>query len=194
MPAHDWEIEGAVEEGVELMLMSAPTRFIGKDGKLIAVECISMELGAPDESGRRRPVPIKGSEKVVPVDMAILAIGLLPSTATFPADMKNSKGLLIADPQTRQTADPDVFACGDCVTAPTMIINAIAQGRRAAFYMDRRLKGESLDVPFDGVLDKTDKNVVLEEAKALRRAAAGSATGAALAKRAARPSNATSRS
>ncbi len=165
MPAHDWEIEGAVEEGVELMLMSAPTRFIGKDGKLVAVECISMELGAPDESGRRRPVPIKGSEKVIPVDMAILAIGLLPSTAHFPAAMKNGKGLLSADPQTRQTADPDVFACGDCVTAPTMIINAIAQGRRAAFYMDRHLKNESLNVPFDGVLEKTDKNVVLEEAE-----------------------------
>ncbi len=165
MPAHDWEIEGAVEEGVELMLMSAPTRFVGKDGKLVAVECISMELGEPDESGRRRPVPIQGSEKVIPVDMAILAIGLLPSTANFPADMKNGKALLIADPQTRQTADPDVFACGDCVTAPTMIINAIAQGRRAAFYMNRHLQGESLNVPFDGVLAKTDKNVVLEEAE-----------------------------
>jgi heterodisulfide reductase subunit A-like polyferredoxin len=165
MPAHDWEIEGAVEEGVELMLMSAPTKFIGKDGKLTAVECIGMELGAPDESGRRRPVPIKGSEKVVPVDVAVLAIGLLPSTTYFPGDMKNGKGLLNADPQTRQTADPDVFACGDCVTAPTMIINAIAQGRRAAFYMDRRLKGESLGVPFDGVLEKTDKNVVLKESE-----------------------------
>lgn len=165
MPAHDWEIVGAEEEGVELMLMSAPTKFIGKDGKLVAVECISMELGEPDETGRRRPVPIQGSEKVVPVDMAILAIGLLPSTAQFPTEMKNAKGLLIADPQTCQTADPDIFACGDCVTAPTMIINAIAQGRRAAFFMDRHLKGKPLNVPFDGCLEKTDKNVVLEEAE-----------------------------
>lgn len=165
MPAHDWEIEGAVQEGATLMLMSAPTSFIGKDGKLIAVECISMELGEPDESGRRRPVPIKGSERVIPVDMAVLAIGLAPSTADFPATMKTSKRLLIADPQTRQTSDPDIFACGDCVTAPTMIINAIAQGRRAAFYMDRHLKGEPLNVPFDGGLEKTDKNAVLEEAK-----------------------------
>jgi heterodisulfide reductase subunit A2 len=164
MPAHDWEIDGAEEEGVELMLMSAPTRFIGKDGKLVAVECISMELGEPDESGRRRPIPIAGSEKVIPIDMAILSIGLLPSTAHFPAEMKDSKGLLIADPQTLQTPDPDIFACGDCVTAPTMIINAIAQGRRAAFYIDRHLKGESLDVPFDGALEMTDKNLVLEEA------------------------------
>ena len=91
MPAHDWEIEGAEEEGVEFMLMSAPKRFIGKDGKLVAVECISMELGEPDESGRRRPIPIKGSEKVIPIDMAILSIGLLPSTADFPAEMKNEQ-------------------------------------------------------------------------------------------------------
>jgi heterodisulfide reductase subunit A len=165
MPAHEWEIVGAQDEGVELMLMSAPTKFIGKDGQLVGVECISMEFGAPDESGRRRPVPIKGSEKVIPVDMAVLAIGLLPSTTDFPSEMKNGKGLLIADPQTRQTAYPDIFACGDCVTAPTMIINAIAQGRRAAFYMDRHLKGESMDVPFDGVLEKTDKQVVLDEAE-----------------------------
>ncbi|MBI4757239.1 MAG: FAD-dependent oxidoreductase [Betaproteobacteria bacterium] len=165
MPAHDWEIEGAADEGVELMLMSAPIRFIGLNGKLVAVECISMELGEPDESGRRRPIPVKGSERVISVDMAILAIGLLPSTAHFPADMKNGKGLLLSDPQTLQTSDPDVFACGDCVTAPTMIINAIAQGRRAAFYMDRHLKGESLNVPFDGVIEKTDKSIVLEEAR-----------------------------
>ncbi|MDE2181547.1 MAG: FAD-dependent oxidoreductase [Alphaproteobacteria bacterium] len=165
MPAHDWEIRGAEEEGVELMLMSTPKRFIGKDGKLVAVECISMVLGAPDESGRRRPVPIEGSEKTVPADVAVLAIGLAPSTTDFPAEMKNGKGLLVANPQTLQTADPDVFACGDCVTAPTMIINAVAQGRRAAFYIDRRLKGEPLDVPFDGVLDKTGKAAVLEEAK-----------------------------
>ena len=97
--------------------------------------------------------------------MAVLAIGLAPSTSHFGAEMKTGKGLLIADTHTCQTADPDVFACGDCVTAPTMIINAVAQGRRAAFFMDRRLRGLSLDAPFDGVLAKTDKAVVLEEAK-----------------------------
>ncbi len=178
MPAHDWEIQGAVDEGVELMLMSAPKRFLRRGGKLSAVECISMELGASDESGRRRPVPIKGSEKVVPVDIVVLAIGLVPSTADFPAEMKNGKGLLIADPQTCQTADPDVFACGDCVTAPTMIINAIGQGRRAAFFLDRHVKGESLNVPFDGLLEKTDKAVVLEEAEAFRRTPACPTAGA----------------
>lgn len=165
MPAHGWEITGAEDEGVELMLMSTPKRFIGKDGKLVAVECISMELGEPDESGRRRPIAVEGSEKVIPIDLAILSIGLLPSTAPFPAEMKNSNGFLIVDPKTLQTPDPDIFACGDCVTAPSMIINAIAQGRRAAFYIDRYLKGEALNVPFPGVQEETDKNLVLEEAE-----------------------------
>jgi heterodisulfide reductase subunit A len=165
MPAHDWEIEGAEEEGVELMLMSTPTRFIGEEGKLVAAECISMELGEPDQSGRRRPVPIAGSEQEIPVDMAIQAIGLLPSNAPFPAQMKNLQGLMVADPNTCQTGDPDIFACGDCVTAPTMIINAIGQGRRAAFFMDRHLKGESLSVPFDGGMEKVDKQTVLEQAE-----------------------------
>jgi heterodisulfide reductase subunit A len=147
------------------MLMSTPTRFIGKEGKLVAAECISMELGEPDQSGRRRPVPIAGSEQEIPVDMAIQAIGLLPSNAPFPAQMKNLQGLMVADPNTCQTGDPDIFACGDCVTAPTMIINAIGQGRRAAFFMDRHLKGESLSVPFDGGMEKVDKQTVLEQAE-----------------------------
>jgi heterodisulfide reductase subunit A len=146
------------------MLMSTPTKFIGQDGKLVAAECISMELGKPDESGRRRPIPIGGSEQEIPIDMAVLAIGLKPSTTHFPDEIKNDRSLFVADPQTCQTSYRDIFACGDCVTAPTMIINAIAQGRRAAFYMDRHLKGESLDAEFDGGLAKTDKDAVLKEA------------------------------
>ncbi len=166
MPAHSWEIEGAEEEGVELMLLSTPKRFVGKDGKLIGVECLKMELGEPDESGRRRPVPLEGSEEVVEVDLAIMAIGLLPSTTAFPKKMKNNRDLLTADEETLQTADSAIFAGGDCVTGPTMIVNAIAQGRRAAFYMDRHLKGQALDVKFDdGYMEKVDKNSVLEEAK-----------------------------
>jgi heterodisulfide reductase subunit A len=168
MPAHDWEIEGAVEEGVELMLLSSPKRFIGKDGKLEAVECLKMELGEPDESGRRRPVIVEGSEEAVPVDLAVLAIGLLPSTAGFPDELKDKGGLLVSDKETLQTSDPDIFAGGDCVTGPTMIINAIAQGRRVAFHMDRKLKGEAMDVAFETTQEKTHKELVLEEAKNFR--------------------------
>ena len=167
MPAHDWEIEGAQEEGIELMLLAAPKRFIGKDGKLEGIEALEMKLGEPDESGRRRPEVVEDSEKTIPVDFAIRAIGLQPSTTDFVDEIKSEWGLLKSNEQTLQTEDPSIFTGGDCVTNPTMIINAIAQGRRAAFYMDLHLKGESLDVPFDTdfLLEKTDKDVVLEESK-----------------------------
>ena len=170
MPAHDWEVEGAIEEGVELMLLSAPKKFIGTDGKLTAVEVQAMKLGEPDESGRRRPEVVEGSEKTIEIDFAIRAIGLQPSTKEFVDEIENEWGLLKSDPQTLQTADATVFAGGDCVTSPTMIVNAIGQGRRAAFYMDRQLKGESLDVPFDAdyMLEKTDKQQVLDESKKFR--------------------------
>lgn len=170
MPAHDWEIEGAIEEGVELMLLSTPKRFIGKNGKLEAVECLKMKLGAPDSSGRRRPEVVEGSETTIPVDLAVLAIGLKPSTSGFVDEMKHEWGLLKSDEKTLQTEDPSIFAGGDCVTNPTMIVNAIGHGRRAAFYIDRHLKGESLDVAFDSdfLLEKTDKDAVLEEARNFR--------------------------
>ncbi len=170
MPAHDWEIEGAVEEGVELMLLSTPKRFIGENGKLKAVECLKMKLGEPDESGRRRPEPVEGSEEIVEIDLAVLAIGLLPSTKEFTGELENKRGLLQSDPKTLQTADPVVFAGGDSTTAPTMIVNAIAQGRRAAFHIDLFLRGESMDTPYDSdnLLDMTNKDAVLDESKGFK--------------------------
>ena len=167
MPAHSWEIEGAIDEGVELMELANPKQFIGKDGKLEAVEFLKMKLGEPDESGRRRPEVIEGSETTLPVDLVVLAIGLKPSTTDFVDEIESEWGLLKSNEKTLQTKDPSIFAGGDCVTNPTMIVNAIAQGRRAAFYMDKHLKGESLDVPFDTdfLLEKTDKEAVLEESK-----------------------------
>ena len=170
MPAHSWEIEGAIDEGVELMELSNPKKFIGENGKLKAVEFLKMKLGAPDDSGRRRPEVIEGSETTLPVDLVVLAIGLKPSTTDFVDEVESEWGLLKSSEKTLQTKDPAVFAGGDCVTNPTMIVNAIAQGRRAAFYMDRHLKGESLDVPFDTdfLLEKSNKEAVLEEAKNFR--------------------------
>jgi heterodisulfide reductase subunit A2 len=169
MPAHDWEVKGAIEEGAELMLLSTPKRFLGKHGRLQAVECLKMKLGGPDASGRRRPEVVEGSETRLPIDFAVRAIGLNPSTASFTSELAHQAGLLTADAKTMQTADPAVFAGGDCVTGPTMIIKAISQGRRAAFYMHRFLKGESLDVEFEALLEKADKAVVLEESKSFRQ-------------------------
>ncbi len=168
MPAHDWEIDGAVEEGVELMLLSSPKRFIGKDGKLEAVECLKMKLGEPDESGRRRPEVVEGSEEIIPIDIAVLAIGLLPSTKEFTGEMTHKRGFLESDERTLQTKDPMLFAGGDSTTQPTMIINAIAQGRRAAFHMDLFLQEKPMDTPFDILLEKTDKSLVLDESKGFK--------------------------
>jgi len=163
MPAHDWEVTAALEEGVELQALKNPTRFIGEDGHLEAVESITMQLGEPDESGRRRPIPIDGSEDTIPVNLAILAIGLKPATSPFARELDlNPNGTIHVDEKTLQTSVPSVFAGGDAVTGPSMIVSAIGQGKRAAFYIDRLLKGESLDgITFDNRLPAVETSSVL---------------------------------
>jgi heterodisulfide reductase subunit A-like polyferredoxin len=162
MPAHDWEIQAALDEGVELNELKMPVRFIGNNGNLEAIECIDMELGVPDESGRRRPIPIEGSEQIEPADMAILSIGLRPSTSDFAGQIDlASNGRIITNPETLSTSLPYVFAGGDAVTGPSMIIQAIGQGKRAAFYMDRFLMGEELSgIVFDQRLPMVDRQNV----------------------------------
>ncbi len=163
MPAHDWEVQAALDEGVQLNELKMPVRFISNNGHLNAIECLDMELGLPDESGRRRPIPVDGSEKTERADMVILAIGLRPETAEF-AKCVNlaSNERIIANPETLATSEPGVFAGGDVVTGPSMIIQAIAQGKRAAFYMDRFLTGKSLEgVTFDQRLPMIQPEEVL---------------------------------
>jgi len=163
MPAHDWEVEAALEEGVTLQTLRNPVRFVGSDGHLEAVESITMELGEPDDSGRRRPVPVNGSEQRIPVDLAILAIGLKPSTSPFAKELElNRNGTIQANEETLQTSIPSVFAGGDAVIGPSMIVSAIGQGKRAAFYIDRLLKGESFDgITFDNRLPVVEASSVL---------------------------------
>ncbi|MBU2515138.1 FAD-dependent oxidoreductase [bacterium] len=164
MPAHDWEVKAALEEGVELQQLQAPIEFLGNGNRLKAVRSISMKLGEPDESGRRRPVPIDNSEKEINVDVAVLAIGLKPSTSLFSDELSLEKnGTIEVNNDTLQTSNPMVFAGGDAVTGPSMIIQAIAQGKRAAFYMNRYLKGLPLDeATFDQRLEVVEKNDVIE--------------------------------
>ncbi len=146
MPAHDWEVQAALDEGVKLHQLKMPVRFISDNGRLHAMECLDMELGLPDESGRRRPIPIKGSEKTDRVDMVILAIGLRPETSDFAKCIDRAPSeRIIANPETLATSEPGVFAGGDVVTGPSMIIRAVAQGKRAAFYMDRFLAEKKLE-------------------------------------------------
>jgi glutamate synthase (NADPH/NADH) small chain len=136
MPARIEEIERAEEEGVEFHLLTTPTRFFGDDnGWVTGMECIRMELGEPDESGRRRPIPIKGSEFTMDCDLVVVAIGaganpLLPTTT--PGLELNKRGYIVADEETGKTTKKAVWAGGDIVTGSATVILAMGAGRQAA--------------------------------------------------------------
>jgi glutamate synthase (NADPH) small chain len=136
MPARKEEIHHAEEEGVQMNFLQNPVRFIGDEkGWVSGVECLRMELGEPDDSGRRRPVAVKGSEFVIPVDTCIVAIGnasnpLIPHTSP---DIKVTKwGNIIADEEKLKTSKKGVFAGGDIVLGAATVILAMGQGRKAA--------------------------------------------------------------
>jgi len=142
MPAHYREVEEAKLEGVTFVFLASPKRFIGENGKVLSIECIRMSLGPPDETGRRRPIPIEGSEFTVPVDTVILAIGETSDISFLPKNVEVTQGnTIIVDPVTLQTKVLGVFAGGDAVTGPASVIEAIAAGKKAALSIDRYLKG-----------------------------------------------------
>ncbi len=136
MPARIEEVHHAEEEGVQFYLLTAPTKFLGDDnGWVTGVECLRMELGEPDESGRRRPVPLMGSEFQLECDMAVVAIGaganpLLPTQT--PGIELNKRGYIVADLETGKTTKPRVWAGGDIVTGSATVILAMGAGRKAA--------------------------------------------------------------
>ncbi len=146
LPARAEEVHHAKEEGIRFQLLTNPIEFVGEDGRLTGVRCIRMELGEPDESGRRRPVPIEGSEFVIEIDNAIIAIGngphpLIPQTTD---DLElNRWGNIVADPETGQTSKPGVFAGGDIVTGAATVIEAMGAGKRASVAIDAFLKGDA---------------------------------------------------
>jgi glutamate synthase (NADPH/NADH) small chain len=136
MPARAAEIHHAEEEGIEFRLLTNPTRFLGDEkGRVIGMECIRMELGEPDESGRRRPVPLEGSEFKLECDLAVIAVGaganpLLPQSTE---GLKLNKwGYIIADPETGKTTKKGVWAGGDIVTGSATVILAMGAGRTAS--------------------------------------------------------------
>ncbi len=144
MPGGVKDRKMAREEGAEYRYLTQPVQFIaGEDGKLSGIECLQMELGEPDDSGRRRPVPIEGSNFVIDVDTAILGIGYWPDetlSKTTP-DLETHKwGLVVADSETGATSRPGVFAGGDAVTGPDLVVTAMTAGRRAAEAMDEYLR------------------------------------------------------
>lgn len=138
---HDREL--AREEGARYEFLTQPVKFIaGEDGRLARIECIRMELGEPDDSGRRRPVPVEGSNFIVEADSAILALGYWPDptiSETTP-DLETHKwGLIVVDRETGATSIPGVYAGGDGVTGPDLVVTAVAAGRRAARAIDEFL-------------------------------------------------------
>ena len=146
MPAAAEEVEQAEEEGVELNFLVDPIRVIGEGGKVKTVECRKMELGEPDESGRRRPVPIEGSEFQIEIGSVILAIGQALDLDWAPAvGIELTKQETVkADPVTLATGTEGIFAGGDVVLGPRYAIDAINQGHEGAISIDRFLRGEDL--------------------------------------------------
>jgi glutamate synthase (NADPH/NADH) small chain len=144
MPARTAEIHHAEEEGIEFFLLTNPTQFLGDEkGRLTGMECLKMELGEPDESGRRRPVPIKGSEFKLETDLVIVAVGSGANpllTQSTPDMQLNRRGYIEADPETGKTTKKGVWAGGDIVTGAATVILAMGAGRKAADSIDNYLK------------------------------------------------------
>jgi formate dehydrogenase beta subunit len=144
MPADRVEIHDAEEEGVKFHYLCNPVRIIEKEGKVVGMECIRMELGEPDESGRRRPVPIKGSEFFIEADIAIPAIGQAIDLSFLEEKdgVKTTRRSTIAIQEgTFLTSRPGIFSAGDCVTGPDVLVRAAGHGKRAADKIDLFLRG-----------------------------------------------------
>ncbi|MGC9053933.1 MAG: FAD-dependent oxidoreductase, partial [Candidatus Hydrogenedens sp.] len=148
MPARAEEIHHAEEEGVKMLLLNNPVRILGDERhRVVGMECIRMELGEPDSSGRRRPVPIKGSEFIMEVDTVIIAIGNQPNPLipkSMPELQTTKHGTIVVDPETMETSVPGIFAGGDIVSGAATVISAMGQAKTAAMSIHRYLLGEPL--------------------------------------------------
>jgi len=136
MPARLEEVKHAREEGIEFSMLTAPVQMVGDEkGWLTGVKCVRMELGAPDQSGRRRPVEINGSEFVLPANVVIIGVGTTANPliqSTTPDLETNKHNYILADPETMRTSKHGVFAGGDIVTGGATVILAMGAGRKAA--------------------------------------------------------------
>ncbi len=148
MPAYAEEVAGALAEGVRFEYLTAPVRIVGAEGAVTGFECLRTELGPPDASGRRRPVPIANSEFEIACDTVIPAIGQLTESAWSAAETGpacSARNTITVSPGSMGTTLPHVFAAGDAVTGPATVIEAVAGARRAMAAMDRFIRGEAYD-------------------------------------------------
>jgi len=176
MPAYPEEIEGAREEGIDISYLTAPVSIHSENGQVTGFECIRTELGPPDASGRRRPVPIEGSEFVIACDVVIPAIGQKIDaiwTEGEPDLKLTARNTFKVNPHTLQTSIDRVFAAGDAVTGPATVIEAVAAGHKAVAAMHRLMNGEDLDHYVEGLpLEEppgTDWQEIPEEIEAAPR-------------------------
>jgi NADH-quinone oxidoreductase subunit F len=151
MPAYKEEVDSVIEEGIDIKFLTAPTKVITKDNKVIGIECVKMKLGDIDESGRRRPIPIKGSESVVELDTLISAISEQPDISFLGEDHKfdiTGWDTFVVDQETLATNIPGVFAGGDAVNGPNTVIEAMADGKKVAEAIDKYIKGEKIEFKY----------------------------------------------
>jgi len=157
MPAFEEEVEAAIEEGVTIETLVSPTAIKTTSGLFSNLECVRNRLGDPDSSGRRRPVPIEGSDYAVELDTLIVAIS--EDSGVDSITPARSGGIEVtdwntvkADARTLLTSRPGVFAAGDVITGPNTIIDAIAAGKKAAVMIDHFVREEELIQPVDSLM------------------------------------------
>ena len=166
MPVTEVEYDEALAEGIQVNFLVSPTRIVSENWKVSGLQCIHMSLGEPDASGRRRPVPIPGSEFFADADTVIAAVGQAPDLSFLPPDSALERTRwerLAVDDNRLATNVPGVFAGGDFVTGPAMVIEAIATGRRGAIAIDKYLKGDTSRVEIYDLKPSVIEEVISRE-------------------------------
>lgn len=176
MPANEVEIVAAEHEGIKFHFLAAPVRVLGDDkGHVTHLEYLTMELGEPDASGRRRPVPIEGSETLMEIDMLITAIGQTPDVS-FTEKERRLKDLEITrwktidnNPETLQSSIPYIFTGGDSATGPSLVVTAIGGGRRAAASIHQYLSGEPVEPPEKSLFQKHIQESIFKSVEGIKK-------------------------
>ncbi len=166
MPVSEVEYDEALAEGIQVNFLVSPTRIVSENWKVAGLQCTRMRLGEPDASGRRRPVPIPGSEFFAEADTVVAAVGQAPDLSFLPPDSALERirwERLVVDDNRLATNVPGVFAGGDFVAGPAMVIDAIAAGRRAAIAIDKYLRGDASRVEIYDLKPAAIEEAMVEE-------------------------------